>query len=186
MNGVPYPYETDDERLQALSSRVCLKRLEDVISGEGYVLHNSIWWRVCGPSSPDGVELEIAGPADQLHPKTSTLLGSPDDLIAYVDEEAGLQFREGVLLDVPWPVGGLIYVADARCRGLGNDPEEPVHGIFILRFDSDGSSYYAPADPEHQPGVASSWLLSPYRDLILDWSPVDVADLLSRMEDAHA
>lgn len=185
MSEAPYTRETDADRLQALSSRVRLKRLEDTISGEGYVLHNSAWWRVSGPAGSEGVDLEIAGPADPLHPRTSTLLGSADGLVVYADADSGLQFREGVLLDVLWPVGGLIYVADARCRGIGNDPEERVHGIFVLRFEADGSSYYAPADPEYLPGVASSWLLSPYRDLILDWSPVDVYDLLSRMEDAH-
>lgn len=67
-----------------------------------------------------------------------------------------------------------------------NDAEARVCGIFTLRFESDGGSYYAPADPELQPGVPSSRPLYPYRDLILDWSPVDVAELLSRMEDAHA
>ncbi len=182
---VPSPYETDAERLQDLSSRARLKRLGDVISGEGYVLHNSVWWRVLGPAGLKGIDLEIAGPRDPLNPRTSTLLGSPRELVVYVDEGAGLQFQEGVLLDVPWPVGGLIYVADARCRGIGNDPEERVHGIFVLRVDEDGDSYYAPVDPEHQPGVSPSWLLAPYRDLILDWSPVDVYDLLSRMEDSH-
>jgi hypothetical protein len=186
MRRAPYPYETDAERLQALSSRVRLKRLEDVISSEGYVLHNSVWWRVSGPSGPAEVGLEIAGPEDPLHPRTSTLLGSPDDLLVSVDRESGLQFREGVLLDVPWPDGGLIYVADARCRGIGDDPAERVHGIFALRFDADGDSYYAPVDPALQPGVSTSWLLYPPRDLILDWSPVDVANLLARTEAAHA
>lgn len=182
MNGAPYTYEIDAEQIRAISRRVGLKRLEDVIPGEGYVLHDSAWWWVCGPSSPEGVDVEIAGPDDPLHPRTSTILGSPDDLVGYADEGAGLQFQEGVMLDVLWPVGDLIYVADARCRGIGNDPEERVHGIFVLRFDEDGDSYYAPVDPEYLPGVSSSGLLSPYRDLILDWRPVDVAALLAQEE----
>lgn len=186
MGQVPYPYGNDGERLQAISNRISLRRLEDVIDSEGYVLHNSTWWRIFGPAGPGEVDLEIAGPSDPLHPRTSTLSGSPSDLIVYADVESGLQFQEGALLDTPWPVGGLIYVAEARLRGIGDDPGEPVHGIFTLRFEEDGGSYYAPVDPEFQPGVASTWLLYPERDLVLDWSPVGVYGLLARMEAAHA
>ena len=185
MRQASHLYENDDERLLALGNRIGLKRLEDVIDSEGYVLHSSTWWRVCGPSTSEAVDLEIAGPSDLLHPLTSTLSGSPADLVIYVDGAARLQFQEGVLLDTPWPDGDLIYVAEARLRGIGNDPYEPVHGIFALRFEEDGSSYYVPVDPEFQPEVASSWVLYPERDLVLDWSPVDVYDLLSRMEDTH-
>jgi len=84
----------------------------------------------------------------------------------------------GVLLDGPWPCCGLIYVKRASRRGVGNDPDEKVFGIFSLRYGSDGELYYAPADPEMQPGVSSNWRLYPERDLILSWEPVDVADLL--------
>lgn len=186
MTEVHYPYENDDEQLQALSSGISLKRLEDVVPYGGNVLHDSLWWLVTGSGSTEELELEIACPSDPLNPRESRLRGKASDLVVYADAESGLQFQEGVLLDTPWPVGGLIYVADARCRGIGSDPDARVNGIFVLRFEEDGSSYYAPVDPEYQPGVASSWLLSPYRDLILDWRPVDVADLLTRMEAAHA
>lgn len=182
MTDAPHPYVDDYDRLQALGERIQIERLEDVGSSGGYVLHNSTWWWASGPDSPEGAGLEIAGPTDPLNPPTSTLIGSPDDLVIYAQEESGLQFRDGEMLDVLWPDFGLIYVKEARRRGVGADPDEVVHGIFILRFDSDGDSYYVPADPESQPGVSSSWLLSPARDLILDWRPVDVGDLLARME----
>lgn len=182
MTNVPHPYGDDYDRLRALGERVQIERLRDVGSSGGYVLHNSTWWRAAGPDSLGGIGLEIAGPTDYRDPRTSTLIGSPDDLAIYAQEESGLQFREGVLLDVLWPYFGLIYVKDARRRGAGNDPDEAVHGIFSLRFAPDGGSYYVPVDPESQPGVASTWPLFPDRDLILDWRPVDVGDLLSRME----
>ena len=182
MNSIPYPYGDDYDRLQALGERVQLERLGVVGSSEGYILHNSTWWRASGPDTPEGAGLEIAGPTDPMHPRTSTLTGHPDDLVIYAREDCGLQFRDGVLLDVLWPHFGLIYVKEARLRGIGDDIDEVVHGIFSLRFDSDGDSYYVPVDQESQPGVASSWLLFPDRDLILDWRPVDVGDLLSRME----
>ena len=186
MTSIPYQYGDDYDRLQALGERVQLERLEDVGSSEGYVLHNSTWWRASGPDTPKGIGLEIAGPADPINPRTSTLTGSPDDLVIYARAGCGLQFRDGVLLDVLWPHAGLIYVKEARRRGVGEDPDEAVHGIFSLRFDSDGDSYYAPVDPESQPGVSSSWLLFQDLDLILDWRPVDVGDLLSRMETEDA
>lgn len=182
MTSVPCPYVDDYDRLQALGERVQLERLEDVASSEGYVLHNSTWWRAVGPDTPEGAGLEIAGPTDPRNPPTSTLTGSPDDLVIYAPEGCGLQFRDGVLLDVLWPDFGLIYVKEAQLRGVGNDPDEAVHGIFSLRFDSGGESYYVPVDPESQPGVSSSWLLFQDLALILDWRPVDVGDLLSRAE----
>lgn len=185
MSRVTCQFSNDEERLQELSNLISLERLGDLAYDGGYVLHDSSWWRVVGPASPGGVDLEIAGPDDTLHPRTAVLRGDQDALVVYAAEWSGLQFQEGVLLDTRWPVGELIYVADARCRGAGNYPDEKVYGIFSLRFDEDGDSYYAPVDPEFQPGVASSWLLSPYRDLILDWRPVDVYDLLSRMGGAH-
>lgn len=186
MTNAPGPYVDDYDRLQALGARIQIERLGDVGSSQGYVLHNSTWWVAAGPDSLEGIGLEIAGPADPLNPRTSTLIGSPDDLVIYAQEESGVQFREGELLDVLWPDYGLIYVKEALRRGVGSDPDEVVHGIFILRFDSEGDSYYVPADPESQPGVSSSWILSPNRDLILDWRPVDVGDLLASMEGEDA
>lgn len=186
MSRVPYPYENDAELLQGLSNRIRLERVEDLASYMGYVLHDSAWWRVLGSAPTEGVELEIAAPQDPLHPRTEILRGSPKDLAICADEGSGLQFQEGVLLDTPWPVGGLIYVEEACLRGIEDDPDERVHGIFSLRFEEGGGSYYAPVDPEYQPGVASSWILYPERDLVLDWRPVDVYDLLSRMEEHDA
>lgn len=186
MTNAPGPYVDDYDRLQALRERIQIERLEDVGSGGGYVLHNSTWWRATGPDSPGGIGLEIAGPTYPLDPPTSTLVGPPDALVIYAQEGSGLQFCEGTLLDVLWPDYGLIYVKEALRRGVGSDPDEVVHGIFILRFDSEGDSYYVPADPESQPGVSSSWLLSPAQDLILDWRPVDVGDLLASMEGEDA
>jgi hypothetical protein len=71
--------------------------------------------------------------------------------------------------------------------GGGGAParEEVVHGISPLQLEEAGGSYYAPVDPEYQPGAASSWVLYPGRDLVLDWSPVDVFSLLSHMEAVH-
>lgn len=185
MSRVPYPYENDAELLQGLSNRIRLERVEDLASYVGYVLHDSAWWRVLGSAPTEGVELEIAAPRDPLHPRTEILRGPPKDLVICADEGSGLQFQEGVLLDTPWPVGGLIYVAEAHLRGIGADPDEVVHGIFSLQLEEAGGSYYAPVDPEYQPGAASSWVLYPGRDLVLDWSPVDVFSLLSHMEAVH-
>ena len=186
MTNAPGPYVEDYDRLQALGERIQIERLEGVGSSEGYVLHNSIWWRAAGPDSSEGISLEIAGPTYPLDPPTSTVVGPPDALVISAQVGSGLRGCEGTLLDVLWPDYGLIYVKEAIRRGVGDDPGEVVHGIFILRFDSEGGSYYVPADPESQPGVSSSWLLSPDRDLILDWRPVDVGDLLARMEDEDA
>lgn len=186
MTNAPGPYVDDYDRLQALGERIQIERLEEVGSDGGYVLHNSIWRRSVGPDSPEGIGLEIAGPTYPQDPPTSTLAGPPDALVIYAREWSGLQFCEGTLLDVLWPDYSLIYVKEALRRGVGSDPDEVVHGISILRFDSDEDSYYVPADPEPQPGVSSSWLLSPVRDLILDWRPVDVGDLLASMEGEDA
>lgn len=74
---------------------------------------------------------------------------------------------------VPYP-----YENDAELlQGLSNR-------IRLERVEA-GGSYYVPVDPEHQPGAASSWVLYPGRDLVLDWSPVDVFSLLSHMEAVH-
>lgn len=180
-----YPYDNDYELVQALGKRIGLKRFEDLLPDEDIILHNSRWWRVTGEGYPDGaLELEIAGPSGAGQPETSVLAGDGGPLVVFTSERRGLQFVGGVLQDVSWPGFDLIHVRDARARGLGADPDEKVHGIFILRYEEDGDPYYAPADQEYQPGVASSWILRPERDLILDWEPVDVMDLLERMQGA--
>lgn len=180
-----YPYEDDAERLQALSEALRLERLEDVGLSNGYVLHDSRWWRVVGSTSSGGVSLRSAGSSNRADSESAVLPGAPDDLIVYVDRESGLQFQDGTLLGVPWPNEDLIYVRDARCRDTWSDPEVRVYGIFIRRYAPEGDSFYVPADRSRQPGVASTWTLVPDCDLILDWEPVDVADLLERMQKEH-
>lgn len=174
-----HDYENDCELVKALGKRIGLKRMEDVLPDSDYVHHASYWWRVLGEVGDTGsLELEIAAPDDPLHPETSILVGDEGSLVVTAPASAGFQFQSGTLLDVLWPCCGLIYVSNARRRGIGDDSDEKVFGIFALRYDSEGGSYYAPADQEMQPGVASDWLLFPERDLILDWEPVDVAELL--------
>ena len=174
-----HDYETDYELVEDLGKRIGLKRMEDVIPGEDYVLYSSCWWKVLWEVGDTGaLELEIAGPTDPRHPETAILAGDDGSLVVTASTVSGLQFKDGVLLDVPWPCCGLIYVKRASRRGVGNDPDEKVFGIFSLRYDSDGSPYYAPVDQESQPGVASNWILDRRFDLILSWEPVDVADLL--------
>lgn len=175
----PYHYEDDDELAEALGRQIMLKRLADVVSGEDYVLHASYWWEVVREDWTTGVlYLEIAGPSSPDDPETAVLVRDEGDLLVTAAVASELQFQDGVLLDVPWPRCGLIYVKDARMRGTGGVPDERVFGIFALRSDPDGSPYYAPVDQEMQPGVASTWLLDPRFDVILSWEPVDVADLL--------
>lgn len=174
-----HDYETDYELTEALGKRIGLKRLEDVIPDEDYVLHASYWWKVVGEVGETGaLELEIAGPLDPKKPGTAVLIGDGGSLVVTTSIASGLQFRDGTLLDVLWPCCSLIYVKNASKRGIGDDPREKVFGIFALRYGSDGEPYYAPVDQEMQPGVASSWLLFRERDLILAWEPVDVTALL--------
>nr|DAN28444.1 MAG TPA: hypothetical protein [Caudoviricetes sp.] len=174
-----HDYETDYELVESLGKRIGLKRMEDVIPDEDYVLHASYWWMVTGEVGGTGaLELEIAGPTSPTHPETAILAEDDGSLVVTSPASAGLQFRDGVLLDVPWPRCDLIYIKRASRRGVGNDPAEKVSGIFSLGYGSDGETYYAPVDPEMQPGVASSWFLYPERDLILSWEPVDMVDLL--------
>lgn len=181
-----YGYETDDDLTEALGKCVVLKRLEDVIPDEDYVLHASYWWRVVRADWGTSVlYLEIAGPVSEENPETAVLVRDEGDLVVTASDSSSLQFRDGVLLDVPWPHCSLIYVNNARRRGVGAGPEEEVFGIFALRHDSYGDPYYAPVDQEMQPSVAPDWLLFPGRDLILAWDPVDVADLLERMQRDH-
>lgn len=174
-----YGYETDDDLTEALGKCVVLKRLEDVMPGEDYVLHASYWWMVARADWGTSVRyLEIAGPSGQGNPETAVLVRDEGDLVVTSPVSSDLQFQDGTLLDVPWPDRTLIYVKNARRRGVGVDPGEEVSGIFALRHDSYGEPYYAPVDQGMQPGVASDWLLFPGRDLILAWEPVDVAGLL--------
>lgn len=175
-----HDYETDYELTESLGKRIGLKRMEDVLPDSDYVHHASYWWKVVGEAGGTGaLELEIAGPSDPVHPETSILVGGEGSLVVTAPASAGLQFQNGILLDVMWPCCGLIYVRIASRRGVGDDPDEKVFGIFALRYDSDGGSYYAPVDPASQPGVASNWYLCPGFDLILSWEPVDVTALLS-------
>lgn len=176
-------YETDNALLEALSEHIVLKRLEDVTPGEDYVLHASYWWRVVGELGETGaLELEISGPSDSLNPETALLAGDEDDLVVTASAISGLQFQVGTLLDVPWPDCDLIYVENAR-RWFGSSLEERVYGVFVRRYGPGGETYYAPADPERQLGVASGGFLFQGRDLILAWEPVDVAALLKEMGD---
>lgn len=172
-------FDNGYERVKALGKRICLKRMRDVLPDSDYIYHASYWWEVLGEVGETGaLELEIAAPADPIHPETSILVGDEGSLVVTAPVSSGFQFQNGTLLDVLWPCCGLIYVRNARRRGIGDDPDDRVFGIFALRYDSDGGSYYAPVDQETQPGVASGWFLFPERDLILDWEPVDVAELL--------
>nr|DAX41608.1 MAG TPA: hypothetical protein [Caudoviricetes sp.] len=176
-----YGYADDCDLTDSLGERIGLKRLEDIVPDEDYVLHASYWWKVVRADWGTVVlYLEIAGPGSAENPETAVLVRDEGDLVVTAPTSSGLQFRDGVLLDVPWPGCDLVYVQDARTGGAG--PGERVSGIFSLRYGSDGESYYAPADPETHPGVSSSSLLFPGRDLILAWEPVDVADLLERLE----
>lgn len=181
-----YGYETDDDLTEALGKCVVLKRLKDVMPDEDYVLHASYWWRVVRADWGTSVlYLEIAGPCSAENPETAVLVRDEEDLVVTTSTSSGLQFHNGELLSVPWPHCSLIYVKNARRREVGVDPGEEVFGILALRHNSNGEPYYAPVDQGMQPGVASDWLLFPERDLILSWEPVDVADLLERMQRDH-
>ena len=172
-------HDNDYELVKALGKRIGLKRMKDILPDTDYILHASYWWKVLGEVGDTGsLELEIAAPTDPIHPESSILVGAWDGLEVTVPASAGLQFQNGTLLDVLWPCCDLIYVRNARQRGIGDDPDERVFGIFVLRYASDGGPYYAPVDQKRQPGVASDWVLFPGRDLILDWEPIDVTELL--------
>lgn len=170
-----YGYVDDCDLTDSLGERIGLKRLEDIVPDEDYVLHASYWWKVVRADWGTSVlSLEIAGPGSAGNPETAVMVRDEGDLVVTAPTSSGLQFRDGELLDVPWPGCDLVYVQDARTGGAG----ERVFGIFSSRYGSDGEPYYAPVDPETQPGVSSSSLLFPGRDLILAWEPVGVAGLL--------
>lgn len=178
-----YPYDNDYELIQSLGKRIQLKRLEDVQPQEDLILHDSRWWLVTGEKYPEMVlELEIAGPGGPGRPETAVLAGDESALVVVASVTSGLQFIDGALQDVPWPGCDLIYVRRARRRRGSLADDEEVYGIFSLRYPEGGGTYYAPVDQELQPGVASCWLLDPRYDLILDWEPVDVTDLLEWLE----
>lgn len=181
-----YGYGNDSDLTEDLGERIGLKRLEDIVPDEDYVLHASYWWKVVGADWGMAVlYLAIAGPDSAENPETAVLVRDEGDLVVTTSAYSGLQFHNGELLAVPWPNCSLIYVKNARRREVGADPGEEVFGIFSLRHDSYGDPYYAPVDQEMQPGVASDWLLFPGRDLILAWEPVSVSDLLERMQRGH-
>lgn len=178
-----YPYDSDYEIAESLGARIGLKRLEDVMPGDDYVLHASRWWKVIEEEYPEmAYGLEIAGPEGPGNPETSRISGDWESLVVVANVSSGLQFRNGVLQDVPWPVGDLIHVKAAIRRRAQVDLGERVFGIFALHYDPDEGPYYALVDQDLQPGVASNWILDPKYDLILDWRPVDVMDLLERMQ----
>lgn len=182
-----YPLDNDYELLEALSEGVRLKRLEDVQPDEDFILYDSRWWKVVGEQYPDMVlELEIAGPSVEGSQETCTLSGDEGSLAVVAESGGWFQFIDGVLQDVPWPSADLIHVRNARRRRVVEaDRDECIYGIFSRHYDAEGAPYYYPVDRPRQPGVASNWLLDPKFDLILDWEPVDVADLLERMQKGH-
>ena len=172
----------DDIRLIDLSQYIYLKRGSDIIA-DAIIYHGDCWWKVLGngttveseilyaekAGSPEGSAEEVKIPVDECEVYPSILEGAP------------LQFQDGSLLKEFWPCCDLIHVKDARRRSTQADENEKVFGIFARHYDSEGDPYYYPVDQDMQPGVASDWLLDPKFDLILDWEPIDVADLLSRM-----
>lgn len=181
-----YPYDNDYELVQALGRRIQLKRLADVRPREDIVLHDSRWWLVTGEKYPEmALELEIAGPSGAGYPETTALAGDESALMVVASVESGLQFIDGALQDVPWPRFDLIYVRRARRRRGSLADDEEVCGIFSLRYPEGGGTYYVPVDQGLRPGVASDWLLDPRYDLILDWEPIDVTNLLEWLEGGH-
>lgn len=186
-----YPFENDDERVASLGSNILLKRIEDIVPDEDYIMYYSCWWRVVGMMSIQGsqdvrVDLELAGPAYVRPAQEEVARARWGTLMVVADPSAGLQFRDGELLDVPWPAGDLIYVKDSSRWSIKEQGTERVTGVFSRHHAADGGpDYYAPVDPEFQPGMPASAILDPRFDLILDWEPVDVGDLLERLESSN-
>lgn len=186
MNTYPYDIGNDSadySRVQALGQYIALKRGSDIVAG-AIIYLGDCWWKVLGNGTTLESEILYAE-------KAGSLEGSAEEVKIPIDERAlypaalegaPLQFQDGSLLKELWPLRGLIYVKDARRRSTQAEDNERVFGIFALHYDSDGDPYYYPVDQEMQPGVASNWLLDPRYDLILEWDPVDVMDLLSRMQ----
>ena len=187
MNTYLYDIDSADySRVQALGQYIALKRGSDIVA-DAIIYHGDCWWKVLGngttmeseilyaakAGSPEGSTEEVKIPIDECALYPAALEGSP------------LQFQDGSLLRELWPCCGLIYVKDARRRSTQADEDEKVFGIFALHYDSDGDPYYYPVDQDMQPGVASSWLLDPEFDLILAWEPIDVTDLLEKVQKEH-
>lgn len=186
MSTYPYDIDNDYKLVESLGARIGLKRLEDIMPGDDYVLHASRWWKVLEEEYPEmAYDLEIAGPDGPGNPETIRVASDSRSLVVVAPVSSGLQFRNGVLQDAPWPVGDLIYVKAALKRRVQGGFGEKVFGIFALHYDDDGNSYYSPVDQDLQPGVASNWLLDPKFDLIIDWVPIDVTDLLERLQKEH-
>ena len=179
-----YDNDSDDyDRVQALGRFISLRRGSDIIA-DAIIYHGDCWWRVLGNGTTVESEILYAEKAGSASYDSEEVKIPVDECALYpiVREGAPLQFQDGAVLEELWPHYELIYIKDARIRGAGGCPDERVFGIFSRHYDSDGDIYYAPVDQEMQPGVASIWILSPERDLILDWEQVDVADLLERLE----
>ena len=193
-----YPQDIDNDsadysRVQDLGQYITLKRGSDIIA-DAIIYHGDCWWKVLGngttmeseilyaekAGSLEGSAEEVKIPIDECALYPAALEGSPLQF-----QDGSLQFQDGSLLKELWPCCELIYVKDARRRSTQADANEKVFGIFALHYSSDGDPYYYPVDPEMQPGVASSWLLDPEFDLILNWEPIDVADLLERAQKEH-
>ena len=181
-----YAYDNDYEREQALGRFIGLKRGRDIIA-DAIIYHGDCWWRVLGNGTTMDTEILYVERAGSAEGSSEEVKIPVDESRLYpsVSEGAPLQFQDGSLLREFWPCCGLIYVKDARRRSTQADENEKVFGIFALHYDSDGDPYYYPVDREMQPGVASSWLLDPEFDLILAWEPIDVTDLLERVQKKH-
>ncbi len=183
-----YPYDNDSdgyERVQALGRFISLKRGSDIIA-DAIIYHGDCWWKVLGNGVTMESEVLYVEKAGSPYDGAEEVTIPVDECALYpaVLEGAPLQFQDGAVLEELWPCCELIYIRNARQRGVGGDPDEKIFGIFSRHYDSDGDLYYAPVDRETQPGVASTWILDPKYDIVLDWEPVDVADLLSRMQGA--
>ena len=186
-----YPYDIDNDsadysRVQALGKYIALKRGSDIVA-DAIIYRGDCWWKVLGNGTTMGSEILYAEKAGIPGGSAEGVKIPIDEGTLYpaVLEGSPLQFQDGSLLREFWPSCGLIYVKDARRRSTQADENEKIFGIFALHYDSDGDPYYYPVDPEMQPGVASNWLLDPEFDLILDWEPIDAADLLERVQKEH-
>ena len=186
-----YPYDNDDDsadyaRVQALSQYIVLTRGGDIIA-DATIYHGDCWWRVLGNGTAMESKILYAEKAGSSEGSAEEVKIPVDEREMYpaIEEGAPLQFKNGSLLKEFGPDCGLIYVKDARRRSTQADEDEKIFGIFTLRYDSDGDPYYYPVDRDMQPGVASDWILDPKFDLILDWAPIDVAELLERMQKKH-
>mgnify|MGYP000928480783 CR=1 FL=1 len=176
----------DYSRVQALGQYIAFKRGIDIIA-DAIIYHGDCWWKVLGNGTALESGILYAEKAGSSEDSAEEVKIPIDEGALYPAAQEGspLQFQDGSLLKESWPSCGLIYVKDARRRSTQADENGRVFGIFALHYDSDGDPYYYPVDPEMQPGVASSWLLDPKFDLILDWEPIDVTDLLERVQKEH-